>query len=104
LWFPSVARSEGFGLVQVEAMAAGCPVINTAIPASGVSWVSLNEVSGLTVEPENPVALASAALRIQSDELLRGKLARGAKERAFQLFDAKGMASKSLALYESVIN
>ncbi len=104
LWFPSVARSEGFGLVQVEAMAAGCPVINTAIPASGVSWVSLNEVSGLTVELENPVAFANAVVRIQTDESLRGKLARGAKERAFQLFDAKAMASKSLALYESVIN
>ena len=104
LWFPSIARSEGFGLVQVEAMSCGCPIINTSIHGSGVSWVSLNEVSGLTVELENPVAFANAALRIQSDESLRGKLARGAKERALQLFDAKAMALKSLALYESVIN
>jgi glycosyltransferase involved in cell wall biosynthesis len=104
LWFPSIARSEGFGLVQVEAMACGCPIINTSIQGSGVSWVSLNEVSGLTVEPENPCAFANAVIRIQSDESLRCKLARGAKERAFELFDAKCMASKSLALYESVIN
>jgi glycosyltransferase involved in cell wall biosynthesis len=99
LWFPSVARSEGFGLVQVEAMAAGCPVINTAIPASGVSWVSQHEVSGLTVPVGDANAFASAANRMADEDGLRAKLSHGARERAEKEFDARLMAKRSLEVY-----
>ena len=74
-WFPSNARSEAFGIVQVEAMASGCPVINTAIPHSGVSWVSPHEETGLTVPMDDPKALAAAAHRILEEPGLRDRLA-----------------------------
>ncbi|MHC5539314.1 glycosyltransferase, partial [Singulisphaera rosea] len=61
LWFPSNARSESFGLVQVEAMASGCPVLNAEIPHSGVTWVSRHEETGLTTPVDDPAALAWAA-------------------------------------------
>ena len=103
LWFPSVARSEGFGLVQVEAMAAGCPVINTSIPASGVSWVSQHEVSGLTVPVGDANAFAAAANRMAEEDGLRAKLSHGARMRAEKEFDARVMAKRSLEIYGEVI-
>src|SRR4051812_24616133 len=80
LWFPSSHRSEAFGLVQVEAMASGCPVINTNIVGSGVSWVSRNEETGLTVPVNDPHALAAAARRLIDDPPLRQRLSRAAHE------------------------
>ena len=102
LWFPSNARSEGFGLVQVEAMACGCPVINTAIPASGVSWVSRHEQEGLTVPMNDPAALATAARRLTEEAGLRERLSAAARRRA-EDFDWLTMGRGSLAVYESVI-
>jgi len=99
LWFPSVAKSEGFGLVQVEAMASGCPVINTDIPGSGVSWVSLDGVSGLTVAVGDVGSFAAAANRIAGENCLRARLSQGARERAEKEFDARVMVKRSLEIY-----
>jgi rhamnosyl/mannosyltransferase len=103
-WFPSNARSEAFGLVQVEAMAGGCPVINTAIPHSGVAWVSRHEETGLTVPVDDPVALAAAAERLLTEPGLRDRLAAGARERAAREFDHGVMAERSLAVYRRVLS
>jgi len=60
---PSINEAEAFGVVQLEAMANGLPVINTNL-RSGVPYVSLNEITGLTVEPKNSEALMEAIKRI----------------------------------------
>jgi rhamnosyl/mannosyltransferase len=103
LWFPSNARSEAFGLVQVEAMASSCPVINCGIPHSGVPWVSPNEVSGLTAPIDNPRAFAELAVWMSRDPLLRQRLASQARQRAIDLFDHRTMARKTVQVYRNVL-
>jgi glycosyltransferase involved in cell wall biosynthesis len=103
LWFPSNARSEGFGLVQVEAMASACPVINTAIPHSGVSWVSRDGESGLTIPVGDHEALAAASRRLLDEPGLRERLGARAVERARTEFDDGAMARRSLELYSMAL-
>ena len=103
LWFPSAARSEAFGLVQVEAMAAGCPVANTAIPHSGVPWVCRHEREGLTVPGNDPAALAAAANRLLAEPGLRDRLAAAGRERAAAEFDRWVMGRRCLDVYRAVL-
>ena len=103
LWFPSSARSEAFGLVQVEAMACGTPVINAQISGSGVPWVCPHDQTGLTVPINDPLALAAAANRLVAEPLLRQRLSLAAKDRARREFDHRIMARRSLAVYQRVL-
>jgi rhamnosyl/mannosyltransferase len=100
LWFPSSHRSEAFGLVQVEAMASGCPVINTEIAGSGVSWVSRHEQTGLTVPVNDPNALALAAQRLLDEPQFHARLASEARQRALSEFDHQTMAQRSMEIYQ----
>jgi glycosyltransferase involved in cell wall biosynthesis len=103
LLFPSNARSEGFGLVQVEAMASGCPVVNTDIPFSGVPWVCPNDDCGLTVPMNDPSALAAAALRLLESER-RTRFIDSARRRAIEQFSARTMAERSLRHYRDIVS
>jgi glycosyltransferase involved in cell wall biosynthesis len=102
-WFPSNARSEAFGLVQIEAMASGCPVINADIPCSGVTWVSRHEKEGLTVPINDPAALALAARRILNEQGLRERLAYASRQRAEDFRDLN-MARRSFNVYEQLLH
>jgi rhamnosyl/mannosyltransferase len=82
---PSVAVTEAYGLVQVEAMAAGIPVVSTNLP-TGVPWVNQDGVTGLVVPPGDAEALAQALCRLLGDEELRRSLGASGRRRAEALF------------------
>jgi glycosyltransferase involved in cell wall biosynthesis len=77
--------AEGFGLVLIEAMAAGVPVIGTNVP--GICDVIEDGVSGLLVPPRDPRALANAIEKILNDRSLREKLIMGGSDRVRRNYD-----------------
>ena len=95
---PAVARSEAFGLVQLEAMAAGLPVVNTRID-SGVPFVSRDGESGITVPPADVQALAGALGHLLDAPALRERLGEGARARVRGEFSLHRMVAATLALY-----
>jgi rhamnosyl/mannosyltransferase len=100
---PSIEVSEAFGLVQVEAMACGRPVISTRL-GTGVTFVNQHGVTGLTVPPRDTKALADALRKLIDDPELRLALGRNAKERAFLEFTQEKMIDRTLSLYKRLLS
>jgi rhamnosyl/mannosyltransferase len=100
--FPSIARSEAFGIVQLEAMSFGLPVLNTSLD-SGVPFVSQHGETGLTVPPRNPPALASAANFLLANREMRERFSAAAIRRVKSEFTAKLMAERTMILYQEAV-
>lgn len=99
---PSTTRAEAFGLVQLEAMAAGLPVVNTEID-SGVPEVSVNGKTGLTVPPGDENALANAVSLLLDRRDLRESFGVAAMARVQAIYTADRMADRTMALYQNVL-
>lgn len=99
---PSVEPAEAFGIVQVEAMAAGKPVVCCALN-NGVTWVNRNGVTGLVVPPRDPRALAGALRRLLDDRALCRTLGAEALERAGREFSLESLRVNMLDVYRSAL-
>lgn len=100
---PSVNRAEAFGVVLVEAMAHGIPVVATEIFGSGVPWVNQHGVSGLNVAVGDPVALAAACNQLLANDSVRNRFAEGARQRFTAEFTEDISVKKMLDTYQQLI-
>jgi rhamnosyl/mannosyltransferase len=97
----SITPNEAFGLVQIEAMACGKPIVNTALN-SGVPWVARKGIEAITVPPRNSVALTTAIAKILKDDDLRSDLGKAALLRAHEEFDRRVFLRRTAKIYEDV--
>jgi glycosyltransferase involved in cell wall biosynthesis len=89
---------DGIPTVLVEAMAAGTPVVATAV--SGIPELVTDGVNGLLVEPEAPEQLADALVRLHEDTALAQRLRGAARETIDERFDGDRLARELAALFE----
>lgn len=95
---PSLTAAETFGIVQIEAMACGTPVVNTALSTS-VPSVARHEREGLTVPPGDASALHAALRRLLDDPARAAELGAAAKERARAYYDRRRSVEAVGAIY-----
>lgn len=79
------SEAEGFGLVLIEAMAAGVPVVGTNVP--GIRDVIVDGENGLLVAVREPKALADVVRRVFDDRALRDRIVAGGLKSVKERYD-----------------
>ena len=99
---PSVSRAEALGLVLIEAMASGIPVISTEL-GTGTSFVNVHGETGLVVPAGDVQALAAAMRYLLAHPEARARMGRAARERAVREFRADLMAARITEVYTDLL-
>ena len=100
---PSHLRSEAFGLVQLEAMCCMKPLISTEL-GTGTSFVNINGKTGITVRPNDVIALSKAINYLIDHPEKRIQYGECGYQRVNQFFTAEKMVEKTIELYRKIIN
>ena len=96
------SRSEGFGLVNIESLAVGTPVVASSV--GGIVEVIRDGVDGFLVPPDNPEALAERLLLLLSNPDLRRTMSRNARERFLTTFEQSKVVKEQADWFETVVN
>lgn len=99
LCLPSLERTEAFGLVLLEAMRFGKPVVVSDIPGSGAGWVVGQAGHGLRVPPGDPDSLAAALGELQNDPAKRVALGQAGATALREQFSIGPVAAAITDLY-----
>ncbi|MCP1831679.1 rhamnosyl/mannosyltransferase [Bradyrhizobium sp. USDA 4532] len=102
LAFPSVTQAEAFGLVQLQAMAAELPIVNTALPTA-VPKIARHDLEALTVAPNDPGLLAAALNQILADPSLARRLGQSGKSRVRELYDQENFMRRVKSIYLEIL-
>ncbi len=97
---PSITRLEAFGLVVIEAMSCGKPVIISNIP--GVSENITDGEEGLLVEPANPKDIAKKINYLMKSEKLRLKMGANGRKKVVQNFSLKRVVDQLEKVYREM--
>ncbi|MCB0879442.1 MAG: glycosyltransferase family 4 protein, partial [Thermoleophilia bacterium] len=92
---------EGFGVVAMEAMSHGVPVIATT--AGGLGWVIEDDVSGIVVQPGDVEGLRDAIIRLRDDPQLRARYGEGGRRRARERFGWDHVNELTLDAYRQAL-
>lgn len=99
---PSVTNAETFGLVQLEAMAAGRPVVNTALDTA-VPRVARHGMEAITVPPGDAEALGEAIVALISDPERRRRMGLSARARAVSRYSATAFKAGMESVYRAAV-
>jgi starch synthase len=100
--FVCPSQYEPFGLINLEAMACGVPVVATTV--GGIPEIVVDGETGFLVplSPETPHFLAEAALTLLGDADLRRRMGAAGRERVLERFTWKAIAARTAEVYASL--
>ena len=102
LILPSHLRSEAYGMVLIEASMNSKPMVTCEID-TGTSYVNINNVTGIVVEPENPNQLTNAINHLLKNEKESFNLGKNARKRYEKFFSGTALGESYRNLYNDMI-